>query len=77
MTMPPTMTKILALACAAAAWALHEPTMQAVWGVHPRVFAAISAVLVMFAAIGISGPTLAPKVAAALGNPGAKSGGAA
>jgi hypothetical protein len=71
MTMPPKLTKILATIAVVLAGALHEPLLAAVWGVHPRAFAAISSLLVLFAALGISGPALAPKIAAALGNPGA------
>lgn len=68
--MPPVLTRILALVAVVLADALHEPSLSGLWGVHPRLFGALSSLLVLFAALGISGPTLAPKVAAALGNPG-------
>jgi hypothetical protein len=70
--MPPKLTKFLAAVAAVLAWAFHDPSLAPVWGVHPRLFGLASSLLVLFAALGISGPTLAPRIAAALGNPGAK-----
>jgi len=71
MTMPSKLTKILALASALLAAALHAPELSFIWGVHPHLFAVLSFLLVAYAAVGISGPSVAPTISAMLGNPGA------
>lgn len=72
--MPTSLTKFLALVLPLIIGALQSPDIAKLWAGHPGVGYLISGVVTLVAAylgIGVSGPTAAPRTAAALGNPGA------
>ena len=72
--MGPRMTKFLALFLPFAIGSLHQPDIAALLAPHPIESYLVGGVVTLVAAylgIGLSGPTAAPKMAAALGNPGA------
>ncbi len=74
--MPPALTKLLGLFLPLIIGALAQPDIQKLWAGHPSIGNLVAGGVTLLAGylgIGVSGPTVAPKLAAAMGNPpGAK-----
>ncbi len=70
--MSPNLTKFLALFLPFLLGSLHQPDIAVLLAAHPIVsyfFAGGVTLTAAYLGIGLSGPTAAPRMAAALGNP--------
>lgn len=72
--MSPKMTKFLGYFLPVIIGAISQPDIHKIWEAYPTVgnlVAGLAMAIAGYLGIGVSGPTVAPRVAAALGNPGA------